>query len=183
MTTEPRPRLPEWLKVRMPGSPGFLDLRNRLRMAELHTVCEEAHCPNIGECWERKSATFMILGEICTRACRYCAVTSGKPTVITFATPAFCQSATCGPQVDVISAIKDRHKGEANFIHIEVYENPKEMEGDISKGRLSPILTEWGLQSEPFTFVIDSDGLVAANLQGFVTEDEVRVALEAVLGP
>jgi lipoic acid synthetase len=79
LTTEPRPRLPEWLKVRMPGSPGFLDLRNRLRMAELHTVCEEAHCPNIGECWERKSATFMILGEICTRACRYCAVTSGKP--------------------------------------------------------------------------------------------------------
>jgi hypothetical protein len=111
------------------------------------------------------------------------AVTSGKPTVITFATPAFCQSATCGPQVDVISTIKDRHKGEANFIHIEVYENPKEMEGDISKGRLSPILTEWGLQSEPFTFVINSDGLVAANLQGFVTEDEVQVALEAVLGP
>jgi hypothetical protein len=111
------------------------------------------------------------------------AVTSGKPTVITFATPAFCQSATCGPQVDVISAIKDRHKGEANFIHIEVYDNPKEMEGDISKGRLSPILTEWGLQSEPFTFVIDSDGLVAANLQGFVTEDEVQAALGAVLGP
>jgi hypothetical protein len=111
------------------------------------------------------------------------AVTSGKPTVITFATPAFCQSATCGPQVDVISAIKDRHKGEANFIHIEVYDNPREMEGDISKGRLSPILTEWSLRSEPFTFVIDRDGLVAANLQGFVTEDEVQAALEAVLGP
>jgi lipoic acid synthetase len=63
----------------MPGGPGFLDLRQRLRTAELNTVCEEAHCPNIGECWERKSATFMILGEVCTRACRYCAVTSGKP--------------------------------------------------------------------------------------------------------
>jgi lipoic acid synthetase len=81
MTSQPLPvrRLPEWLKVPMPGGPGFLDLRQKLRTAELNTVCEEAHCPNIGECWERKSATFMILGEVCTRACRYCAVTSGKP--------------------------------------------------------------------------------------------------------
>ena len=66
----------------MPGSPGFLDLRQKLRTAGLHTVCEEAHCPNIGECWERKSATFMILGDVCTRACRYCAVTSGKPAAL-----------------------------------------------------------------------------------------------------
>lgn len=66
----------------MPGSPGYLDVRQKLRTAELHTVCEEAHCPNIGECWDRKSATFMILGEICTRACRYCAVTSGKPAAL-----------------------------------------------------------------------------------------------------
>ena len=72
-------RLPEWLKVRMPGSPGYLEVRQQLRGAELHTVCEEARCPNIGECWERKSATFMILGDVCTRACRYCAVTSGRP--------------------------------------------------------------------------------------------------------
>jgi lipoyl synthase len=81
MTSQPLPvrRLPDWLKVPMPGGPGFLDLRQKLRTAELNTVCEEAHCPNIGECWERKSATFMILGEVCTRACRYCAVTSGKP--------------------------------------------------------------------------------------------------------
>ncbi len=73
-------RLPPWLKVKMPGGPVYLEVRERLRSAELHTVCEEAHCPNIGECWERRSATFMILGEICTRACRYCAVTSGRPT-------------------------------------------------------------------------------------------------------
>ena len=80
VATTPERQLTDWLKVRMPGSPGFLDLRLKLRTAELHTVCEEAHCPNIGECWERKSATFMILGEVCTRACRYCAVTSGKPS-------------------------------------------------------------------------------------------------------
>lgn len=73
-------RLPPWLKVRMPGGPNFLELRSLLRDGRLHTVCEEAHCPNIGECWERRSATFMVLGDICTRACAYCAVTSGIPT-------------------------------------------------------------------------------------------------------
>ena len=72
-------RHPEWIKVPMPGGPVYSEMRNLLRGAELHTVCEEAHCPNIGECWERRSATFMVLGNICTRACRYCAVTSGKP--------------------------------------------------------------------------------------------------------
>ena len=74
-----RSRLPEWLKVRMPGSPRYLELQNLMKNQKLHTVCEEAHCPNIGECWDRGTATFMILGEICTRACRYCAVTTGQP--------------------------------------------------------------------------------------------------------
>ena len=72
-------RLPPWLKVRMPGGPNYLELRDLLRGSQLHTVCEEAHCPNIGSCWERRTATFMILGDICTRACAYCAVTSGVP--------------------------------------------------------------------------------------------------------
>ena len=76
---ERRPRLPEWLKVRMPGGPRYIELQQMMRAKQLHTVCEEAHCPNIGECWERGTATFMILGDICTRACRYCAVTTGKP--------------------------------------------------------------------------------------------------------
>ena len=74
-----RPRLPEWLKVKMPGSPRYIELQQLMRGHDLHTVCEEAHCPNIGECWERGAATFMILGDICTRACRYCAVISGRP--------------------------------------------------------------------------------------------------------
>ena len=72
-------RLPPWMKVKMPGSANYLELRGLLREKGLHTVCEEAHCPNIGECWDRRSATFMILGDICTRACTYCAVTTGTP--------------------------------------------------------------------------------------------------------
>jgi lipoic acid synthetase len=71
--------LPPWFKVKAPGGRNYVQLRNLLRESELNTVCEEARCPNIGECWERGAATFMVLGDICTRACRYCAVTSGKP--------------------------------------------------------------------------------------------------------
>ena len=73
-------RLPPWIKSKMPGGPNYLELRDLLRGSALHTVCEEAHCPNIGDCWERRSATFMILGDICTRACSYCAVATGTPT-------------------------------------------------------------------------------------------------------
>jgi lipoic acid synthetase len=72
-------RKPEWLKVRAPGSPSYMRLKRLLRDANLHTVCEEAHCPNIGECWDDATATFMILGDVCTRNCGYCAVAHGKP--------------------------------------------------------------------------------------------------------
>ena len=82
-----RPRLPEWLKVRAPGSPRYLELKQLMRGRRLHTVCEEAHCPNIGECWDLGTATFMILGDICTRRCHYCAVTTGRPTGIDLQEP------------------------------------------------------------------------------------------------
>jgi lipoyl synthase len=74
-----RSRKPEWLKVRAPGGPNYLRLKHLMRGQRLHTVCEEAHCPNIGECWESGTATFMILGDVCTRACKYCAVAHGMP--------------------------------------------------------------------------------------------------------
>ena len=80
-------RLPSWLKVKKPGGSNYLQLREQLREGQLHTVCEEARCPNIGECWERKTATFMILGDICTRACTYCAVTTGMPTTLDLEEP------------------------------------------------------------------------------------------------
>src|SRR5881296_3884127 len=72
-------RKPAWLKVKAPGGPNYLALKHLMRDLQLHTVCEEAHCPNIGECWEHKAATFMILGDVCTRNCAYCAVAHGTP--------------------------------------------------------------------------------------------------------
>ena len=72
-------RKPSWLKVKAPGGPNYLRLRQLMRDLDLHTVCEEAHCPNVGECWEHGTATFMILGDTCTRNCAYCAVAHGRP--------------------------------------------------------------------------------------------------------
>jgi lipoyl synthase len=85
---EQREPKPEWLKVRAPGSPSYLRLKRLMRDLKLHTVCEEAHCPNIGECWTHGTATFMILGEVCTRACGYCAVGHGRPDAIDAGEPA-----------------------------------------------------------------------------------------------
>lgn len=78
-TARPR-RLPDWLKVRAPGGPNYLRLQGLLRRAALHTVCEEAGCPNVGECFESGTATFLILGDVCTRACRFCGIRKGRPT-------------------------------------------------------------------------------------------------------
>src|SRR5437764_616095 len=73
-------RKPPWLKVRAPGGPNYMRLKHRMREWNLHSVCEEARCPNIGECWEDATATFMILGDVCTRHCGYCAIAHGRPT-------------------------------------------------------------------------------------------------------
>jgi lipoic acid synthetase len=75
---ESHPR-PSWLRVRFPGGSNYQDVKQIMRSRGLHTVCESARCPNMGECWEHRTATFMILGNICTRACGFCAVPSGKP--------------------------------------------------------------------------------------------------------
>jgi len=72
-------RKPSWLKVRAPGGPNYAQIKGLMRELELHTVCEEARCPNVGDCWEHKAATFMILGDVCTRNCTYCAVSHGTP--------------------------------------------------------------------------------------------------------
>ena len=75
-------RKPAWLKVPAPGGPNYTELKHLMRDLSLHTVCEEAHCPNIGECWEHRAATFMILGDVCTRNCTYCAVAHGTPAAL-----------------------------------------------------------------------------------------------------
>ena len=77
--TQPAPKKPDWLKVRMPGGDRYAHLKDTFRRLDLNTVCEEARCPNIGECWGEGTATLMILGDTCTRGCSFCAVTTGNP--------------------------------------------------------------------------------------------------------
>ena len=106
--TGPRPRHPEkahrpdsgvlpkpdWIRVKAPVSPGFADTQRIVRDNQLHTVCEEAGCPNIGECWEKKHATFMIMGDTCTRACAFCNVKTGLPGPLDPNEPAHVAEAT-----------------------------------------------------------------------------------------
>jgi lipoic acid synthetase len=80
-------RKPPWLKVKAPGGANYIRLKHLMRELGLHTVCEEAHCPNVGECWEHGAATFMILGDVCTRNCGYCAVRHGRPPVTDYEEP------------------------------------------------------------------------------------------------
>jgi lipoic acid synthetase len=87
-TEIPIEKKPEWLKVRATMGSNFLDLKDLKRGLSLHTICEEAHCPNIFECWENRTATFLILGRVCTRACRFCAVETGRPTELDLTEPA-----------------------------------------------------------------------------------------------
>lgn len=80
-------RRPEWLKIRLNTNENFTDLKELMRGQGLHTVCEEARCPNLHECWTNRTATFMILGSVCTRACRFCAVTTGLPNELDLEEP------------------------------------------------------------------------------------------------
>lgn len=83
---QPR-RRPEWIKVRVPGGDSYDNLKTLMRSKQLHTVCEEAHCPNIGECWGAGTATFLIMGDICTRSCGFCDIKTGRPLPLDWAEP------------------------------------------------------------------------------------------------
>ena len=116
------------------------------------------------------------------------ALGQGRPTLVVFATPSFCTSATCGPQVETVSQVRQKYDDRASFIHVEVYENPHEVEGDLSRARTSSIMDEWGLTSVPewsnesWVFVVDADGVVTARFEAYSTAEELEAALEEVLG-
>lgn len=100
-------RRPEWLKVRLPQGDGYSRIRSLVEKHELHTVCESARCPNLAECWNAGTATFMILGDICTRSCGFCAVTTGKPLGLDLGEPARLARAihTLGVRHAVITSV------------------------------------------------------------------------------
>ena len=109
------------------------------------------------------------------------ALDAGKPLVVAFSTPAFCRTATCGPQLEVIKELKDYYYRDVNFIHVEVYDRPAEIEGNLSNAPLAQAMIDWALPTEPWTFVMDADGVVSAKFEAFATKDELEAALDSVL--
>jgi len=96
----PRPRLPEWIRTRVPGGERYAYLKSVLREFNLHTVCEEAKCPNMGECWSHGAATFMLMGDVCTRRCNFCAVGKGKPGYLDAAEPEHIATVVAAMKLD-----------------------------------------------------------------------------------
>lgn len=112
---------------------------------------------------------------------------SGRPTVLVFASPAFCTTPTCGPQVDTVTELKEAYPDAADYIHVEVYDNPDEIQGDLDRGVLSPVLAEWGVdqvpdyRNESWVFVIGADGRVDARFEGYAALAELESALRESL--
>ena len=117
------------------------------------------------------------------------AIASGMPSVIVFATPAFCSSPTCGPQVDTVSMLKDLRAMEANFIHVELYDNPAEIQGDLGRAELVPFAKDWGFttipdwSNESWVFVLDTMGRIHQRFEGYATLEELDSALAAASNP
>ena len=109
------------------------------------------------------------------------AIKNEMPTVVVFASPAFCQNAVCGPQVDVLQELKNAYPRDVNYVHVDFYDNPHEIQGDLERAVISPAVKEWRLPSIEWTFVIDKQGIVTARFEGFATYDEVEAALQQVL--
>lgn len=111
------------------------------------------------------------------------ALASGDPTVILFSTPAFCQTQTCGPQLATLGELADRHGDSMNFIHVEIFDNIREMldTGDASIGEVAAPVTDWGLITEPWTFFIDEEGVIESRFEQFATLEELEEAADSLL--
>ena len=115
------------------------------------------------------------------------ALESGMPLVVVMSSPGFCTSPTCGPQVDTVTELKNLYADQANFIHVEIYDNPIEIQSSLDMGVYSPVVVEWGLTksedylNESWVFIIDSDGLITAKYEGYASLDELESGLKEVL--
>ena len=115
------------------------------------------------------------------------ALETRQPLMVVFASPALCTSPTCGPQTETVEELKDQYKGQANFIHVEVYDNPDEIQGDLSRARFAPIIDTWGFtrledyRNESFVFIIGRDGLISAKYEGYAAKEELEKGLAEVL--
>ena len=111
----------------------------------------------------------------------------GMPSVVVFASPALCTSPTCGPQVETVSELKDEYRDSVSFVHVEVYDNPHEIQGDLTTARYSPLVETWGLSriedylNESFVFILDREGRITSKYEGYASIEELAAGLREVL--
>ena len=147
---------PEWLKVRAPGSENYLRLKGIMRELGLHTVCEEANCPNIGECWHHGTATFMILGDTCTRSCGYCNVTHGKPAAPDQDEPVKVASAIHAMGLDyvVVTSVDRDDLDDCGAGHFA--RTIKETRGRLPQCRIEVLIPDFKGEEGPLQTVLDA---------------------------
>ncbi len=156
-------RRPEWLKVRLPGGPNYADLVGLMRTQQMHTVCEEARCPNIGECWGRRTATFLILGNVCTRHCGYCAIAHGMPTELDTAEPARVAGAVVamGLRHAVITSVNrdDQQDGGAGIYA----ETIRQIHGGLSSCTVEVLIPDFKGDAGALRVVLDANPEILAH--------------------
>ena len=114
-------------------------------------------------------------------------VDNGRPALVVFASPAFCTSPTCGPQVETVQGIKDLYQEDVDFVHVEVYDNPQTLQGDLNRGEYAPAVRTWGLSeiedylNESWVFILDREGRVTRKYEGFASADELEQGLADVI--
>lgn len=156
LRAQPRLPKPEWLKVKAPGSEGYQRLKGLMRGLKLNTVCEEAHCPNIGECWHHGTATFMILGDVCTRACGYCAIAHGKPPVYDLGEPERVAHAVATlnlSYVVITSVDRDDLADGGAFIFAETI---RQIRARTQGVRIEVLIPDFQGKAEPLQAVLDA---------------------------
>ena len=152
---KPAPK-PDWLKARAPMGENYHDLKTLARELELHTVCESAHCPNIGECWNHRTATFMLLGNVCTRRCGFCAVPKGRPKAIDFDEPQRVAEAVerLGLKFAVVTSVNrdDDNIGAAQVFAATIAEIRRRMPAC----RVEVLIPDFQGYEEPLRIVVDA---------------------------
>ena len=154
---------PEWIKVRLPGGENYADLARIMRTQQMHTVCEEARCPNIGECWGRRTATFLILGNVCTRNCAYCAVAHGLPTELDLAEPARLADAVIamGLRHAVITSVNRDELGDGGA---GVYaETIRQIHGRLPSCTVEVLIPDFKGDPDPLRTVLEANPEILAH--------------------
>ncbi len=153
---EPKRRRPEWLKARVPGGEQYSKIKNLVGQQRLHTVCEEARCPNMGECWSAGTATFMILGDTCTRSCGFCAVKTGRPGILDWDEPRRVADAVkqMGLRHTVITSVnRDERKDGGAPIFAETIRLIRE---EVPGCKIEVLIPDFKGSEEALTIVLDA---------------------------